>query len=107
MIRNIQNLDNQTKYSLLITTFALALFAMFVLNVAISIIYMLDLIKQPDFETISLSVSNGYYAINGKKIGAPIFINIIAFFTIWFLMTCHTIKSIFELDFFIDDFNSI
>ncbi|SFB01103.1 hypothetical protein SAMN05660845_1295 [Flavobacterium swingsii] len=107
MIRHIQNLDTQTKYSLLITTFALALFVMFVLNVAISIIYMLDLIKQPDFETISMSVRDGYYTLNGKKIGAPIFFNIIAFFLAWFLMTCHTIKSIYELDFFLDDFNSI
>lgn len=107
MIRNLQNLDNQTKYSLLLTTFALAIFVMFVLNVAISIIYMLDLIKQPDFETISLSVRDGYYTLNGKEIGAPIFFNIISFFAIWFLMISHTLKSIFELDFFIDEFNSI
>jgi hypothetical protein len=107
MMRNIQNLDNRTKYSLLITTFFLALFVMFVLNVAISIIYMLDLIKQPDFETISLSVKEGYYAINGKKIEIPIVFNIMCFFVIWFLMTYHSIKSIYELDFFLDDFKSI
>lgn len=106
MIRNIQNLDNQTKYSLLITTFALAIFVMFILNVAVSIIYMLDLIKQPNFETISLSIKDGYYAINDKVIGIPIVLNIIAFLVVWFLMICHTIKSIYELDYFLDDFNA-
>ncbi|WP_395046706.1 hypothetical protein [Flavobacterium sp.] len=106
MIRHIQNLDNQTKYSLLITTFALAIFVMFILNVAVSIIYMLDLIKQPDFETISLSVKEGYYAINDKIIGIPIVLNIIAFFLVWFIMICHTIKSIYELEYFLDEFNS-
>lgn len=106
MIRNIQNLDNQTKYSLLITTFALAIFVMFILNVAVSIIYMLDLIKQPNFETISLSIKEGYYAINDKVIGIPIVLNIIAFLVVWFLMICHTIKSIYELDYFLDDFNA-
>ena len=106
MIRNIQNLDNQTKYSLLITTFALAIFVMFILNVAVSIIYMLDLIKQPNFETISLSIKDGYYAINDKVIGIPIVLNIIAFLVVLFLMICHTIKSIYELDYFLDDFNA-
>lgn len=106
-MQNIQNLDNQTKCSLLITTFVLALFVMFVLNVAISIIYMLDLIKQPDFETISLSIKEGYYAINGKKIGVPIIFNIMCFLAIWFLMIYHTLKSLYKLDFFLDDFKSI
>ena len=106
MIQNIQNLDNQTKYRLLITTFVLALFVMFVLNVAISIIYMLDLIKQPNFETISLAMRDGYYTLNNKEIGAPIFFNIVSFFVVWYLMTSHTLKSIYELDFFFDEFNA-
>ncbi|WP_394759286.1 hypothetical protein [Flavobacterium sp.] len=105
MIQNIQNLDRKTKYSLFITTLVLAVFAMLVINVVVSIIHMLDLIKEPSFETISLAFKEGYYTINDKKIGIPILFNIVGGFILWLLMLYHTIRSIYNLDFFLDNFN--
>lgn len=105
MIRNIQNLDRKTKYSLFITTFALAVFVILVINVVVSIIYLLELIKEPSFETILVSYNEGYYTINNKKVGIPILVNVIGVFILWVLMLYHTIRSIYNLDYFLDDFN--
>lgn len=104
-MRNIQNLEKQAKYNLLITTFALAAFMVLVLNVLYAIIYMLDLIKDPNFETISLTFNDGYYEINGKQMGVSIFFNSIGILFLWILMLYHTIKCIYDFDFFLDNFN--
>jgi hypothetical protein len=105
MIRNLQNLDKQTRYSLFITTFALAVFVMLVLNAVISVGYLLDLIKQPGFQNISLSFKEGYYVINDKKMGVSIVFNLFGILVLWFLMLYHTIRSIYDLDYFLDNFN--
>lgn len=105
MIKNLQDLDKQTKYSLFITTFALATFVILFLNAFISIGHLLDLIKQPGFETISLSIKEGYYFINDKKMGVSIIFNLFAILILWFLMLFHTIRSIYDLDYFLDNFN--
>lgn len=106
MMRNIQNLEKQTKYNLLITTFTLATFIVLVLNAFYAIIYMFDIIKESDFETISIAFKHGYYEINSKQIGVSIFFNIIGILFFWVLMLYHTIKSIYDFDFFLDNFNN-
>ena len=105
MIRNLQNLHKQTRYSLFITTFVLTVFVMLVLNAVISIGYLLNLVKQPGFETISLSFKEGYYLVNEKKMGISIIFNIFGILVLWFLMLYHTIRSIYDLDYFLDNFN--
>ena len=74
-MENIHKIDKQAKLNLLATTFALAVFTVLVLNVLISIMYLLELIKEPDYDSIWLSFQDGYYTINDNKMGVPIFFN--------------------------------
>lgn len=94
MISKIQKLDRQAKFSLLTSTLALAIFAVLVLNILISIVYVLELIKEPNFNTIWVSFQDGYYTINDNKIGVSIYVNCLGVLFFWFLMVLHTLKSI-------------
>ena len=94
MIQKIQKLEKKAKFGLLASTFALALFSVLVINALIFIIYIMEIINAPDFDTISLSFQQGYYTINGEKIGASIFFNFIGVLFVWVLMIFHTLKSI-------------
>jgi hypothetical protein len=94
MIGKIQKLDKKAKIELLATTLALAIFVVLIVNVLISIVYVLELIKAPDFETIWFSFERGYYTINSKKMGVPIALNFIGVLFLWILMVFHTLKSI-------------
>ncbi|WP_300564969.1 hypothetical protein [Flavobacterium sp.] len=94
MKTNLQKLDKKAKISLLTSTLVLAVFVIFVFNVLFSTVYFLELIKNPDFETINVSFKEGFYAINEKKVGVSIFFNMIGILIVWFLMLSHTLKSI-------------
>ena len=94
MIGKIQKLDKKAKFEMLATTLALAIFVVLVVNVLISIVYVLELIKAPDFEAIWFSFERGYYTINSKKMGAPIALNFIGVLFLWILMVFHTLRSI-------------
>lgn len=94
MIGKIQKLDIKAKCSLLTSTLALAIFVVVILNVLISIVYMLELINSPDFESIWFSIKGGYYTINNNKMGVSIFFNFVGAFILWILMVYHTLKSI-------------
>ena len=93
-MENIHKIDRQAKLNLLATTFALAVFTVLVLNVLISIMYLLELIKEPDYDSIWLSFQDGYYTINDNKMGVPIFFNCLGVLFFWMLMVFHTLKSI-------------
>lgn len=94
MIQKIQKLEKKAKMGLLASTFALALFSVLVINALVFIIYIMEIINEPDFDTISLSFKEGYYTINGDKIGASIFLNLIGVLFIWVLMIYDTLRSI-------------
>jgi len=94
MVSNVQKIDRHSKLSLLARTLGLAIFVVLVLNVLISIVYILELIKAPDYDTISLSFNGGYYTINEEKMGASIAFNCIGILFLWFTMVVHTLKSI-------------
>ncbi|TGD58539.1 hypothetical protein [Flavobacterium humi] len=93
MIREIQKLEKQAKYNLLITTLALAIFVILIVNILIATVYMLELIKEPNYDSILLSFKEGYYTINGKKMGVSIFFNFMGIFALWGLMIFHTLKT--------------
>lgn len=90
----IQKLDNRTRFSLLSTTLGFAVFTVLILNLLDSIMYMLLLLQEPDYEYIFLSFKDGHYTINDKKMGFSILYNFLGIVFLWFLITCHTLKSI-------------
>lgn len=94
MKETIQKLDGQARFSLLSTTLGFAIFVILILNLLDSIMYMLLLLQAPDYEFIFVSFKDGYYTINGKKMGLSIFYNILGILISWFLITWHTLKSI-------------
>jgi hypothetical protein len=94
MIEKIQKLDKKSKLSLLTSTLALAIFSVIVINILVFIVYIMELINAPDFDTIYLSFKDGYYTINGEKLGASIFVNLFGILLLWGLMVYHTLRSI-------------
>jgi hypothetical protein len=94
MIKKLQNLEKHTKYNVLLITFVLSLFIVITVNAFISMIYVSAVIQNVEHEFIALSLSEGYYEVNGHKMGVPIFVNIVAMLFLWILMILHTIKEI-------------
>lgn len=94
MIQKMQKLEKKAKLGLLTSTFALAIFSVLVINALVFIIYIMQLINAPDFDTISLSFKEGYYTINGDKVGASVFVNLIGILFLWGLMIYDTLRSI-------------
>lgn len=94
MIRRMNKLERQTKFSLLITTLALAMFVILIANALIVTVYLLELIKTPNYDSVLFSFKEGYYAINNIKMGVPIFWNVIGVLFLWALMVFHTLKTI-------------
>jgi hypothetical protein len=94
MIEKIQKLENNTRFSILATTLAIALFMVLSINAVVSLVYVSKLVQQLDYEYISFSFSNGYYTINNHQIGIPLFFNFTAAIALWYFMVSYTIKSI-------------
>jgi uncharacterized membrane protein SpoIIM required for sporulation len=94
MIKKLQNLEKQTKYNILVITFALSLFMAITINAFISMIYVSTTIQNVEHEFMSLSLNGGYYEVNGHKMGVPIFVNAIGVLFLWILMIVHTLKEI-------------
>ena len=94
MINRMDKLETQTKFSLLITTLALAIFVILIGNTLISMIYILEWIKMPNYDSLLLSLKEGYYTINGQKMGVSIFWNVIGVLFLWGLMVYHTLRTI-------------
>ena len=92
MVKKIQKF--KFKSTFLLSTFLLAFYMIFALNMLVVIVYLSEIINQIDFDTISISIRKGYYALNGKKIGIPIFYNFMSLILVWFLIIVHTLKSI-------------
>ena len=94
MFETIQKLDNDTRLSLLFTTLGFAVLVIVLLNLLDSIVYILLLLKEPDYTTILISFKHSYYTINNKEMGFSFFYNILGALIIWVLMIRHTLKSI-------------
>jgi uncharacterized membrane protein SpoIIM required for sporulation len=94
MINKIQRLENNTRFSILITTLAIAVFMVLSINAVISLVYVSQLVQQLDYEYVSFSYSNGYYTINNHKIGIPLFFNLLAIILLWYFMVSYTLKII-------------
>jgi hypothetical protein len=94
MIEKIQKLEKKAKLSILTSTLALAVFSVVVINSLFFIVYIMQLINAPDFDTISLSFKSGYYTVNGEKMGASIFVNLVGVLVLWALMVYDTLRSI-------------
>jgi hypothetical protein len=94
MLGKIQKLERQAKFSLLLTTLALAIFVVLIANILIATVYMLELINTPNYNSVLLSFKEGYYTINGKKMGVSIACNAIGILFLWGLMVYHTLKTI-------------
>ncbi len=94
MIEKIQKLENNTRFSILATTLAIAVFMVFSINAVISLVHISKLVQQLDYEYITFSFSNGYYTINNHQIGIPLFFNLMAIMALWYFMVSYTVKVI-------------
>ena len=94
MIKKLQNLEKHTKYNVLLITFVLSLFIVITVNAFISMIHVSAVIQNVEHEFIAFSLSQGYYEVNGHKMGVPIFVNVVGVLFLWILMIMHTIKEI-------------
>lgn len=94
MIGRIKKTEKQAKFSLLITTLALAIFVILIANILVATVFMLELINTPNYDSVLLSFKEGYYTINGKKMGVSIICNVIGILFLWSLMLYHTLRTI-------------
>ncbi|WP_310554637.1 hypothetical protein [Flavobacterium sp.] len=94
MSQKTQKIEKEVKYTLLLSTLGLSIYAILALNLLLITLNISELINEIDFDKISITFIDGFYALNGKKIGVSIFYNIIMLFIIWFLMILHTLKVI-------------
>jgi len=94
MLNKEAKIQKEDKVKLLITTFALAVFILFVVNVFFLLLYISQNINEPTFQTINLSFRERYLIVNEEEVGFSIFVNLYGLLFIWFLMTYHTLKAI-------------
>ncbi|RTY95828.1 hypothetical protein [Flavobacterium sp. GT3R68] len=94
MKETIQHLDNRAKFSLLTSTLGFAILILLIVNLLDLIMYMLLLLQEPSFDSIILSLKEGHYAINGKKMGLSLFYNFMVLLFLWALIIWHTLKTI-------------
>lgn len=94
MIKRLQKLETQTKYNVLLITFVLSLFLVITFNAFVSMIYVAAVIQDVKHEFIEFSYREGYYEVNGQKMGVPIIVNVVVIFFLWMLMIRHTLKEI-------------
>jgi hypothetical protein len=94
MIKILQKLDNQSKFSLFTSSFVFAVLVLSIFNLLDAVMYMLLLIQEPSYESVSLSFGDGYYFINDKKMGFSVFYNILFVLFVWVFMVFYNLKSI-------------
>lgn len=94
MIKILQKLDSHSRFSLLTSSFVFAVLVLSIFNLLDAVMYMLLLIQEPSYESVSLSFGDGYYFINGKKMGFSIFYNILFVLFIWVFMVFYNLKSL-------------
>lgn len=92
MVEKIQK--SKFKSKLLLSTFLLAFYMIFALNLLVIIVCLSEIINQIDFNVVSISIYKGYYALNDIKIGIPILYSFIGLVLIWFLIIIHTLRVI-------------
>lgn len=82
------------KNNLLISTFWLAFYLVFAINILLIILNSKEIINKIELETITISIENGYYILNNIKIGFSIITNFIFLIAIWIWLIIKTLKSI-------------
>lgn len=82
------------KFNLLTSTFWLAFYLVFAINVLFILFNVKELINEIELERVVISIENGFYTLNGIRIGLSIITNIICLILIWFWLITNTLKSI-------------
>ena len=81
---------------IILSNLALAVFMTISLNALRSIMVISEIIMLVDFNELVFSFKNGYYTINDREIGIPVFMNIVLTLLVWRIMVWHSLKIFYE-----------
>ncbi|MBC7643272.1 MAG: hypothetical protein H7174_13220 [Flavobacterium sp.] len=84
--------EKSIRRELILSHLALAIFMVVSLNAVGSIAIVAKFIETLEFNQIFFSFKNGYYTLNDKQIGVPIFINFLIIIALWRLMVWETFR---------------
>ena len=105
MIKSLQYIENPIKKKLFISTFVLAIVVMMVINAIVLLIHILEMNNNPAFEGITFTFRDSNYIINSEKMGISLGYNFLGIIIVWLIMLYHSIKTIYNINFFLDNFN--
>lgn len=85
--------EKSIRRELILSHLALAIFMVISFNVVGSIVIVAKFIETLEFNQILFSFKNGYYTLNDKQIGVPIFMNFLVIIALWKLMVWETFRN--------------
>lgn len=97
MLKEIQKLEKKQKVNLVVSTVILTSILIILFNALILVVYIPELIKILDSESLSFSIKKGYFAINSHPVGISILVNSISFLSLWLVLIHDALRSIKEL----------
>ena len=105
MIKSLQSFENPVRKKLFISTFVLAIVVMLVINAIVLLIHILEMNNNPAFEVITFTFRDSSYIINNEKMGISLGYNLLGIIIVWLIMLYHSVKTIYNVNFFLDNFN--
>ena len=105
MIKSLQRFENPVRKKLFISTFVLAIVVVMVINAIVLLIHILEMNNNPAFEVITFTFRDTSYIINSEKMGISMGYNLLGIIIVWLIMLYHSVKTIYNINFFLDNFN--